>query len=286
MRIALSLFCACLVTLGLFMLMHHLIKGGDRSLEKPPISGSLSFIRLQSDGEQAKSLAQQARLPQPPAQPAQTPALPELSLPSPALPVSPDVDISFNEPLQSMTLGKPYLGSMDSVIPSRPEAPKKPLTSRQSERPAQTVPAPSPPSPQKSLASIEPIAGGTPAATQAAAIPTTQPGMSQAPTTANTGMGVESAGQDDDAIPVLRIEPKYPRKAARSRVEGWVRVEFTITEEGEVTDAVVVDSRPRRTFDRSAVQSIQKWRFKPRVVDGQPVRRKASQLIEFKLARG
>ena len=59
-----------------------------------------------------------------------------------------------------------------------------------------------------------------------------------------------------------------------------------LLEKGTVTDAKVVASRPRRTFDRSAVQSIRKWRFKPRVVDGRPVPRKATQVIEFKLAKG
>ena len=87
-------------------------------------------------------------------------------------------------------------------------------------------------------------------------------------------------------LPLLRIEPAYPRKAARDRKEGWVKVEFTISSNGTVIDAVVVDSRPRRTFDRSAIQSIRKWRFKPKEVDGSPVERKASQIIEFKLAKG
>jgi protein TonB len=89
-----------------------------------------------------------------------------------------------------------------------------------------------------------------------------------------------------EAIPIFKIEPRYPRKAARSKIEGWVKLEFTITESGTVSDPVVVDSSPRRTFDRSALQSIRKWRFQPRVVDGRPVQRKASQVIEFRLARG
>ena len=63
-----------------------------------------------------------------------------------------------------------------------------------------------------------------------------------------------------------------------------MKVAFTITEEGKVTEAVVTDSRPRRVFDRSALRAIRKWRFRPKVVDGRPVKSQATQLIEFKLS--
>jgi protein TonB len=66
--------------------------------------------------------------------------------------------------------------------------------------------------------------------------------------------------------------------------EGWVKVAFTITARGTVTDAVVVESKPRRLFNRSALTAIRKWRFKPQVVDGKPVPVRATQVIEFKLA--
>lgn len=89
---------------------------------------------------------------------------------------------------------------------------------------------------------------------------------------------------EGDIIPLVRIEPQYPRQAALARIEGWVEVEFTITETGSVIDPVVVRSRPPRVFDREAIRAIQRWKFKPRVVNGQPVARRATQVIEFKLA--
>ena len=63
-----------------------------------------------------------------------------------------------------------------------------------------------------------------------------------------------------------------------------MKLAFTITERGTVIDPVVVESRPRRLFNRSAVAAIRKWRFKPKVVDGAPVSTRATQVIEFKLA--
>jgi protein TonB len=99
------------------------------------------------------------------------------------------------------------------------------------------------------------------------------------------GRGAGAARQGDgELIPLVKIAPRYPRKAALAGKEGWVKVEFTVTELGTVADVKVLDSKPRRLFDRAAKRAILKWKFKPRVVDGKPVARRAVQVIEFKLA--
>lgn len=95
--------------------------------------------------------------------------------------------------------------------------------------------------------------------------------------------------QDLDAegeiIPVVVIRPIYPREAALSGTEGWVKVEFTITETGIVKDPSVIEAEPPRVFNREAIRAILKWKFKPRVVDGIAVERRAHQVIEFTLDR-
>ena len=89
---------------------------------------------------------------------------------------------------------------------------------------------------------------------------------------------------EGDIIPLVRIQPQYPRRAALARIEGYVTVEFTITETGSVTDPTVVDAKPPRVFDREAIRAILKWKFKPRIIDGQPIARRATQTLDFKLA--
>lgn len=88
-----------------------------------------------------------------------------------------------------------------------------------------------------------------------------------------------------EVIPLLRISPRYPMRAAMKRIEGWVKVEFTITENGGVKDAVVVDAQPKRVFDREALRAIVKWKFKPKLVDGRAIDRRAVQVLEFRLRR-
>jgi len=88
---------------------------------------------------------------------------------------------------------------------------------------------------------------------------------------------------EGDIIPVVVIRPMYPREAAMSGIEGWVKIEFTITEAGTVKDPRVVDSKPPRIFNREAIRAIVKWKFKPRVVEGVAVERRATQIIDFTL---
>jgi protein TonB len=62
-----------------------------------------------------------------------------------------------------------------------------------------------------------------------------------------------------------------------------VKVEFTITEVGTVKDARVLEAKPSRVFNRSAIRAILRWKFKPRIIDGIAVERRATQTIDFSL---
>jgi protein TonB len=90
-------------------------------------------------------------------------------------------------------------------------------------------------------------------------------------------------GAEGDIIPVVVIRPMYPREAAITGTQGWVKVEFTITEVGTVKNPRVIDAKPPRIFNREAIRAILKWKFKPRVVDGIAVERRATQVIDFTL---
>lgn len=92
--------------------------------------------------------------------------------------------------------------------------------------------------------------------------------------------------QDGEAIPLVIIEPQYPRKAAMEGITGFVRFKFTVKADGYAKDVEIVDSNPRRVFDREARRAIYKWRFKPRVVDGKAVDQpNMFYTLEFKLAQ-
>jgi protein TonB len=62
----------------------------------------------------------------------------------------------------------------------------------------------------------------------------------------------------------------YPARALARGVEGYVDMSFTVTLTGTVENPVVLYST-NSLFDRSAIQAVLRFKYKPRVVDGVPV---------------
>ena len=86
-----------------------------------------------------------------------------------------------------------------------------------------------------------------------------------------------------DMVPLVQVPPSYPRRAARLQIEGFVTIEFTITQDGNVIEPVIVESEPPNIFDRAALQAIVQWKFEPLMENGQVVESRAQQRIEFGL---
>lgn len=97
--------------------------------------------------------------------------------------------------------------------------------------------------------------------------------------------GAASGGVSAGVVPLERVPPKYPRGAANRHIEGWVKVEFTITTDGDVEDAVVIEAQPADVFDNAALQAISRWKFKGKMVNGVGVTQRAVQTLQFKLTR-
>ena len=107
------------------------------------------------------------------------------------------------------------------------------------------------------------------------------------PTPPVIGLGagpVTGYAQSGDLLPIVAVAPAYPARALARHLEGYVVVEYTVTVTGGVRDAFVVASSSS-IFDQSALEAAYKFKYKPRVVDGQPVevpgvRRKFSFVLE------
>lgn len=88
---------------------------------------------------------------------------------------------------------------------------------------------------------------------------------------------------DGDIIPLQRIQPQYPRDAARAGITGFVQLEVLVNADGTVRSAKVIEAKPKGLFEAAAVAAVMRWKFKPKVVNGQPVPQKGAQKIEFNL---
>lgn len=77
-------------------------------------------------------------------------------------------------------------------------------------------------------------------------------------------------GPDGDYQLLTQQAPVYPPRPLARGLEGYVVVQYTITTTGQTSDLVVVESTSS-LFDRAAIEAVQEYSYRPRIVDGSPV---------------
>jgi protein TonB len=70
---------------------------------------------------------------------------------------------------------------------------------------------------------------------------------------------------------VAKIPPVYPYRARERGTEGVVQVKLLVNADGSVGQVLILDARPEGLFEESVVKAVSKWKFKPGVIEGQPV---------------
>jgi len=81
--------------------------------------------------------------------------------------------------------------------------------------------------------------------------------------------GPMSFMSDGPLVALVRVEPAYPAAATQKGLEGYVLIEFDVTPQGMVINVRVIESS-HRVFESTARNAAQRFRFKPRVIDGIP----------------
>ena len=68
---------------------------------------------------------------------------------------------------------------------------------------------------------------------------------------------------DANSLQTLRkVNPRYPRRAKIKRLSGFVKLVFTISKEGNVSNVRILDSNPKEMFEKSSIKAIKRWKFK------------------------
>ena len=111
----------------------------------------------------------------------------------------------------------------------------------------------------------------------------TTPAPTIAATTPAPSVAAQTAPEARNFQLLKKVDPVYPQRALRQRMEGWVELSFTVTANGGVTGVEVVNAQPKREFDREAIRALQQWKFKPRIENGKAVQASARQRLEFRL---
>lgn len=147
----------------------------------------------------------------------------------------------------------PPIGPMAEIVRLKPAPPQPPPPAR-----------PEPPSPPE----LRPAVPQTPQNFSGTTIPvnfgTADPAIAPMPVTPL------ATAADGDSLSLFRAQPAYPLRAAERGIEGWCEVEFAVTARGTVADARIL-ACSHQVFESSSLQAVAQWRYRPRVVNGQPV---------------
>jgi protein TonB len=138
----------------------------------------------------------------------------------------------------------------DESIQRRQLKPKKP--------PPPDAPPPQPPTPQ--LDNLDPNAEKI--------------AISAAPVETDIEMsgGFSLGVGEGDYLPIVKVAPIYPQRALSRSIEGYCVVQYTVTRNGTIREPFVVEDQCTSSlFHRASVQAALKFKYKPRVIDGQAV---------------
>jgi len=77
---------------------------------------------------------------------------------------------------------------------------------------------------------------------------------------------------EGDYLPIVKVAPIYPQRALLRGIEGHCIVQFTVTRQGTTRDPFVIEDECTDTLFRvPSVQAALKFKYKPRVIDGEAV---------------
>jgi protein TonB len=92
--------------------------------------------------------------------------------------------------------------------------------------------------------------------------------------TAKVDVSINSSGMssgDGEYLPIVKVAPIYPRRAQTRGITGYCIVEYVVTKTGSIRDPIPVDCQPQGVFERASLKAAEKFKYKPRVVDGEPI---------------
>ena len=93
---------------------------------------------------------------------------------------------------------------------------------------------------------------------------------------------VQASSAEMAKLLVKRVLPEYPAKARSNRMQGLVTLRLAISSAGDVMDVSVISGDP--SLAKAAIKAVKGFKYKPWVVDGQPVEVETTIQMNFVLS--
>jgi protein TonB len=83
---------------------------------------------------------------------------------------------------------------------------------------------------------------------------------------------------------VRKVPPSYPPLARQARIQGTVVLQATISKEGSIENLQLISGHPM--LAPAAIEAVKQWKYKPYLLNGEPVEVETQVQVNFTLAGG
>ena len=83
---------------------------------------------------------------------------------------------------------------------------------------------------------------------------------------------------------IKRVQPNYPPLARQARIQGTVILQAEISKEGTIQNLQLISGHPM--LAPAAIEAVKQWRYKPYLLNGEPVAVDTQVVVNFTLSGG
>ena len=83
---------------------------------------------------------------------------------------------------------------------------------------------------------------------------------------------------------IKRVQPNYPPLARQARIQGTVILQAEISKEGTIQNLQLISGHPM--LAPAAIEAVKQWRYKPYLLNGEPVAVDTQVQVNFTLSGG
>jgi len=83
---------------------------------------------------------------------------------------------------------------------------------------------------------------------------------------------------------VKRVQPNYPPLARQARIQGTVLLQAEISKDGTIENLRLISGHPM--LAPAAIEAVKQWRYRPYMLNGEPVAVETQVQVNFTLSGG
>lgn len=83
---------------------------------------------------------------------------------------------------------------------------------------------------------------------------------------------------------IRKVQPTYPPLARQARIQGTVMLQAEISKDGTIENLRLISGHPM--LAPAAIEAVKQWRYKPYLLNGEPVAVETTVMVNFTLSGG